>query len=125
MAIRTTAQDVLDIMGADTTLTATTILPYIESANVFVTEILEDEHEAATLTEIEKWISAHMAIVTKERLSKEAGAGDAYIKYAGMWGEELSSTQYGQMALMLDTSNVLRNLKKGKMQAWIYAVPGV
>ena len=124
MATRATASDVLDIMGADTTLTALTIVPYIESANVFVTEILDGVHEEATLTEIEKWIAAHMATVVRERLSKEAGAGGAYIKYAGMWGEELASTQYGQMALMFDTSNTLRNLKEGKKQAWIYAVPG-
>ena len=76
------------------------------------------------LAEIEKWIAGHMVTVTQDRLSKEAGAGGAYIKYAGVWGEELSSTQYGQMALALDSSNTLRNLKEGKKQAWIYAVPG-
>lgn len=124
MATRTTAQDVLDIMTSDTTLTVTTIVPYIESANIFVTQLLDGELEEVLLTEIEKWLSAHMATVSKERLSKEAGAGGAYIKYAGMWGEELSSTQYGQMVLMLDTSNKLRNLKDGKKPAWIYAVPG-
>ena len=121
--MRTTAQDVLDIMGSDTTLTLLTIVPYIESSNVFVTNILDGELEEVVLTEIEKWIAAHMATVTRERLSKEAGAGGAYIKYAGIWGEELSSTQYGQMALMLDTSNILRNLKEGKKQAWIFAIP--
>jgi len=124
MANRVLEADVLAIMPADTTLIAATILPYITSANVFVTDLLESEHSDEILAEIEKWLSAHMATVTRERLSKEAGAGGAYIKYAGMWGEELSSTQFGQMALMLDTSNILRNLKEGRKQAYTYAVPG-
>ena len=121
---RTTEEDVLAILSADTVLDYGVIDPYIESANVFVTDILDGVLTDETLTEIEKWLAAHMASVTRERLSKEAGAGGAYIKYAGTWGEELGSTQYGQMVLMLDTSNTLRNLSKGNRAAYIYAVPG-
>ena len=77
-----------------------------------------------TLAEIEKWLAAHMATVTRERLIKEAGAGGAVVKYAGKWDDELSSTQFGQMVLMLDTSNTIRNLKDGKRSAWTYAIPG-
>lgn len=122
---RVTAAEVLEIMPQDTVLTSVSILPFITSANTFVTDVLTDLLTDETLKEIERWLAAHMATVVRERLSKEAGAGGAYIKYAGNWGEELSSTQYGQMVLMLDTSNKLRNLKDGKSKAWIYAVPGV
>ena len=125
MANRVTEAEVLEIMSADTTLIAATILPYISSANVFVTDLLEAELEDTILKEVEKWLSAHMATVTRERLSKEAGAGGAYIKYAGAWGEELASTQFGQMVLMLDTSNTLRGLMDGKRNATIYAIPGL
>jgi hypothetical protein len=124
MANRVTEEDVLAIMPDNTKLTDYTISPYITSANVFVTDLLENKHPEVILIEIEKWLAAHMATVTKERLAKEAGAGGANIKYAGEWGMELSSTQYGQMVLMLDTSNTLRNLKDGKKQAWTYAVEG-
>lgn len=124
MANRVTEEEVLEVMPSDTTLTEDTILPFITSANVFVTDLLAAVHTDAILKEIEKWLSAHMATVARERLSKEAGAGGAYIKYAGEWGQELSSTQFGQMVLMLDTSNKLRNLKDGKKQAYLYAVPG-
>lgn len=124
MANRATEEEVLEILPANTTLTEDTIFPYISSANVFVTSSLEGKLSDSVLKEIEKWLSAHMATVARERLSKEAGAGGAYIKYAGEWGAELSSTQYGQMVLMLDTSNTLRNLKDGKKNATIYAVPG-
>lgn len=122
---RVTAAEVLEIMPQDTVLTSVSILPFITSANTFVTDVLTDLLTDETLKEIERWLAAHMATVVRERLSKEAGAGGAYIKYAGNWGEELSSTQYGQMVLMLDTSNKLRNLKDGKSKAWTYAVPGV
>lgn len=124
MANRVTEAQVLAIMPGDTELTALTIAPYITSANVFVTDALDGKLSETVLIEIEKWLSAHMATVVRERLSKEAGAGGAYIKYAGAWGEELSSTQYGQMVMMLDTTNTLRNLKDGRKQAYTYAVPG-
>ena len=124
MANRVTPAEVLEIMPANTTLTLVTIAPFITGANTFVTDLLIDLLTDETLKEIERWLAAHMATVVRERLSKEAGAGGAYIKYAGEWGQELASTQYGQMVLMLDTSNTLRNLKDGKKQAYIYAVPG-
>lgn len=125
MADRVTPAEVIAIMGADTTLTVLSIVPYITTANVFVTDALTGKLSDAVLKLTEMWLAAHMASVTRERLSKEAGAGGAYIKYAGVWESELSSTQYGQMVLMLDTSNTLRNLKDGKKEAYIYAVPGV
>ena len=124
MANRATEEEVLEIMPANTSLTEDTILPFVTSANVFVTDLLVGKLTDATLKEIEKWLAAHMASVVNERLSKEAGAGGAYIKYAGEWGKELASTQFGQMVLMLDTSNTLRNLMTGKRAAWTYAVEG-
>jgi hypothetical protein len=124
MANRVTEEEVIEVMPADTTLTEDTILPFVTSANAFVTDLLASVHTDGILKEIEKWLAAHMATVVRERLSKEAGAGGAYIKYAGEWGQELSSTQFGQMVLMLDTSNTLRNLKDGRKQAYTYAVPG-
>ena len=124
MSNRVTEEEVLEILPANTIITEDIILPYINSANAFVTDLLEGELSVTILIEVEKWLAAHMATVTRERLSKEVGAGGAFIKYAGWWTDELGSTQYGQMVLMLDTSNILRNLKDGKRAAWSYAVPG-
>lgn len=123
---RIEASEVLEIMPDETVLTETTILPYITSANIFITDLLVAEGLSDDLlTEIERWLSAHMATVSKDRISKEEGAGGAYIKWAGKWEDELASTQFGQMVLMLDTSNTLRNLKDGRKQAWIKAIEGV
>ena len=124
MATRTTEEEVLAILPADTVLDYGQLDPYILSANVLVTDLLEDEHTDAVLTEIEKWLAAHMASVVRERLIKEAGAGGAEVTYAGWWTDGLGATQYGQMVLMLDTSNKLRNLQKGNKAAWAYVVPG-
>lgn len=123
MAVRVTATEVLEIMAGDTELNEVTITPYINSASVFVDALLVGKLRPSLLVEIEKWLAAHMASVARERLIKQAGAGGAEVRYAGEWTQELSSTQFGQMVLMLDTSNTLRNLQDGVRQAWTFAVP--
>ena len=121
---RVTEQDVLDIM--DNTLDEDEISAHLLSANVFVTATLGDKGLSdEVLAEIERWTTAHMVASTKDRVSKEEGAGGAYIKWAGFWGKNFESTQYGQTALLLDTSGTLVALQKEKSSAWTKAVPGV
>lgn len=123
MATRATTAEVLEIM--DTTLVASDLTPYLTSANVFVTEALASTSLSDdALKEIERWIAAHFAVMTKERQSKEEGAGGAYIKWAGQWGMQLEATTYGQVALNLDPTNTLKNLQNNKRTPSIYAVPG-
>ena len=124
MANRVTEAEVLAIMN--NSLEAADVLPFITGANVFITDLLADgDLSDETLKEIERWLSAHMVAVSKDRVLKEAGASGAEAKWAGSWGEELSSTQFGQMVLMLDTTNTLRDLKANRRAASIYVVPGV
>lgn len=121
--MRTTVDDVKNILD-DTQLTDIQIEGFVNSANVFVTATLGTKGlTEALLTDIEMWISAHMISVTRERIYKEAGAGGAYVKYAGEWGEGLLGSTYGQMAVNLDTSGTLINLAKQKSSAWSKAVP--
>jgi len=121
--MRTNVDDVSNILD-DTALDTDIIESYINSANVFVTATLGTKGLGdAVLEEIEKWLSAHMISVTRERVAKEAGAGGAYIKYAGSWGAGLLGSTYGQMAISLDTSGTLINIAKGKSTAWVYAIP--
>ncbi len=120
--VRTTVLDVKNILD-DTTVPDTILSAYVESANVFVTATLTGKNLSnALLTEIEKWIAAHMVTITRDRVAKEEGAGGAYIKYAGEWGMGLASTSYGQMAINLDTSNTLQALSDGKRTAASKAV---
>lgn len=122
MAARVTPDEVIAIM--DTALDATAVTPYCESANVFVEATLGNSGlSESVLKEIEKWVAAHMIAITKERQTKEEGAGTAYIKYAGDWKQGLSMTSFGQMAISLDPSGTLENIAKGKGKASMYAVP--
>jgi hypothetical protein len=124
MANRVTEAEVIAIM--DTALTEPEILPFINSANAYLNAILVPTglFSEELLTEMEKWLSAHMATIGKERLSKEEGAGPAYIKYAGQWAMGMQGTSYGQMVLNLDPTGTLANILKGKSSASIWAVPG-
>lgn len=121
--MRTTTDLVTNILD-ETTLDVDVIEAYINSANVFVTAYLGTKGLSDDLlANIEMWLAAHMIVVTRERAIKEAGAGGAYVKYAGEWGEGLLGSTYGQMAVNLDTSGTLINLAKQKSSAWSKAVP--
>lgn len=121
--MRTTTDLVTNILD-ETTLDEDVIEAYINSANVFVTAQLGNKGLSDDLlANIEMWLAAHMIVVTRERAIKEAGAGGAYVKYAGEWGEGLLGSTYGQMAVNLDTSGTLINLAKQKSSAWSKAVP--
>lgn len=111
--MRTTVAEVKKII--ETELSDLIITAYIEDANIFVDENLIDQDlSEKTLTSIEKWLAAHMLASTRERVAKEEGAGGAYIKYAGNFGEGLKSTPYGQQAVILDTSGTLLAFSDGK-----------
>lgn len=122
MATRVLPDEVIAIM--DTTLGEDDVQPYCDSAHVFVDALLASAGLTETiLKEIEKWMAAHMVSLSKERQSKEEGAGTAYIKYAGEWAKGLEQTSYGQMAIALDPSGTLSNLSKGKGKAYTFAIP--
>ena len=119
MAVRVTATDVKAII--DTELTDLQVSAYITSANVMVNTAL-GTGTTDILREIERWISAHMIASTKERQALKEEAGTAKIEYTGKYGEFLRSTSYGQMALALDTTNVLANTSFTLRTASIYAI---
>ena len=117
--MRTTAVEVLAIMD-EVTLDSAIVDKYISGANIWVTQVLGSESLSTDLlTEIEKWLTAHMIASTRERAAKKEGAGGAYIEYAGSYGEGLKSTAYGQMVLALDTSGGFASLsgKAAKIRA--------
>jgi hypothetical protein len=95
-----------------TTLADAIVDAYILAAEEMVTNVLSTDTtlSAALLKEIGRWLAAHMIAATKERMETEAGAGGAYIKYAGTFGEAFSSTPYGQMVLQLDTTGKFASL---------------
>jgi hypothetical protein len=119
MAVRVTANEVKEII--ETELSNTIIEAYITGANQLVTEVLGTTSLGTDLLkEIERWLSAHMMAISRERQAMEEGAGGAYIKYSGSYGEALKSTSYGQMVLALDTTGTFASLS-GK-SARIFAI---
>lgn len=117
--MRTTVADIKKII--DTSLDDTTIEAFATTAYNLIEASISNTSETM-LTEIEKWLAAHLIASTRERVSKEEGAGGAYIKYAGEYGSDLSSTSYGQTAMVLDTTGALAVLSGSKAKATIYAV---
>jgi hypothetical protein len=119
---RVTATEVLAIMDG-VTLTDPQVEPYITAAELFINKIFAGNTEVGEdlLTEVEKWFTAHMIAVTKFRTASKEKVGDADVTYTGKWGEGLSSTSYGQMVLLLDTSGLIT--KAGKFPVMLFAIP--
>jgi hypothetical protein len=118
MANRVTYTDVKAIMDNCTTADSTVTI-FITSAHTMIDSVnplLAEE----VLTEIEKWLAAHLIASTVFRTTSDEKLGDASVTYTGKWGMKLESTPYGQMVLLLDSTGALANAGKGA--ATIYAV---
>lgn len=95
----------------DTNIEDDNIESYIDSASSLLSIWFSGVTASQELlTELEKWVAAHLIAMTKERQAKEEGAGGAYIKYAGVFGTGLKTTSYGQTAIEIDTTNTLRSV---------------
>ncbi|KKL57637.1 hypothetical protein LCGC14_2233380, partial [marine sediment metagenome] len=93
---------------------------YIAVANPMVTNTVTCGLSASVLKEIERWLTAHLISITKDRMTTEEKLGEATVKYSGRFGEGLKSTSYGQTVLMLDTCGSFAKL--GKKDVKIIAV---
>lgn len=106
---RTTNTEVKAIM--DTDLTDDQIDGYIESATALVDSWFDGVAATETmLKEVERWLTAHLIAISRERQAKEEGAGGAYIRYAGLFGTGLKTTSYGQTAIEIDVTGTLKKV---------------
>jgi len=118
---RVTAAEVLGIMDSDCDVSTTVIDTFIIAAEEVVTQLYTNVTITTTLLkEIERYLVAHMIASTLYRMAKEEKVSDAQIKYTGEWKDGLSSTPYGQLLLLLDTTGTIG--KAGKKGATITAV---
>jgi hypothetical protein len=122
MANRTTATAVKVIL--DTDLTDAQITAFITTANALVDDQLLNKGLSSTiLTEIEKWLAAHLASIRDQRVSRES-IGDEYsATYQGKTDMGLEATLYGQTALALDTTGTLRSTKLKVADFEVYTTP--
>lgn len=103
---RVTDEEVRKIINTN----ITDISAFITAANLLVTNKLGDSDlDDDTLKQIELWISAH-AVTIQDRSESlaEKEVDEAKEKYTGKFGMGLNSTKYGQMAIDLDTTKILR-----------------
>lgn len=125
MAARTTTELVKEILLRHyDTVNAPSLQAFIDSMASLVAyvdsqdtgDILSEE----TLELIERWLSAH-AYAHGDQLYAQKHTGRASSTFQGKTGMYLESTQYGQMAMMLDVTGTLAQLnadaKKGKVRA--------
>lgn len=113
---RNTVADVRDIL--DTEMTDEQLAAFINTAYVVVSTNLSDKGlAAAILTEIEKYLSAHFASLRDQRAQSEGIAGEYNVTYQGKTDMGFNATQYGQMAVALDTSGVLATMGSSKKRA--------
>ena len=115
MANRTTADKVKVILTTE--LTNETIEAYIgiASGQVNLVAAASDTLTANDLAEIERWLTAHLISITKERRPNKEKIGEAEAQYTKTYGQGLQSTEYGQMAAQIDTSGTLAQLGKKRL----------
>lgn len=109
---RTTPNAVNNIL--ETNIGDTDLTPFIETANLIVTEHLTAAAitpalSAARLELIERWLAAHFVRVREERVTEMSAAGTR-TKYEGQDGMGLRATKYGQQAIALDPTGILSGL---------------
>jgi hypothetical protein len=123
MAVLVTAMEVKEIMD-NCTVSDTVVDTMIIGADALLVKVFagDDQLGMDLMKEIERWLSAHMIASTLQRTTTKEKLGEAEFTYTGKFGENLSSTPYGQMVLTLDFTGKLKNTV-GKAQASIFAIP--
>ena len=103
----------------DTDLVNDQVEPFIVTANVFVDEnlILDPPLSDAILTQIETYLAAHFLTLFEPRVKQEAADG-ARFTYECDTALGLSSSKFGQMAMVLDPSGTLTQLNKQDRVKW-------
>lgn len=102
-------------------VTTTDTSPFITTATLIVDEeLLGQGYSAARLKQIELYLAAHYTALTVERggISKqEVGDGsESYQKISSRFNG-LSTTRFGQQAIMLDSSGILGGLSNKPVKA--------
>lgn len=110
---RTTSELVGGIIDVDASIDLT---PFIETANELVTEVCGDAgYDDVRLEKIERFLAAHFYTLRDPRpvLEKAGPVGATYQSKVDLF---LSTSHYGQTAMVLDTAGGLKALNTQKTQ---------
>jgi len=106
-----------------------TLTPFIDAANILVTQCctdLTDDYTADQLEKIETWMAAHIFTIRDMRAEYER-AGSVSEKFQSKVDLGFDTSHYGQMAMRLDYQGGLAKLNaeikkgavKGLIAAWL------
>lgn len=123
MSARTSVPDLQEILETD--LPPNILAAFINTAYQVVQDnLLNKGLSAGMLAEIEKYIAAHFASISRQRQEEsEDWAGEYRVKYTGKTDMGWNATLYGQMALALDTTGTLRAMSLQVADFEVYATP--
>jgi len=120
MSIRASEGEVKAVI--QTELTEEEVVPFLTTANVMVTDILNDEgYGDALLKQIEIYLAAHFVAIRDPQVKSET-IGEVATSYHGQSGMGLNFTPYGQQVLLLDHHGVFARIQETKRQAEIKAL---
>ncbi len=117
MAIRTTELLVKEVLGNNYD-GRTSIYPFMRGASIVVDRVAacaitkEIPRTTAELREIETWLAGHFYAHHDQLYTSKSTSG-AGASFQGQTAMHLNSTQYGQMAMTLDTSGCLADIQAG------------
>lgn len=116
MALRVTDAEVKELIP-----TTKDTVPFIETANLLVTELLASAGlTAERLTAIELYLSAHFVALSDEKGGLiETRLGDGIDTFADHYDEGLKLTRFGQQALSLDSTGTLVSMASASKRAEI------
>ena len=127
---RTTPAAVQSILGRNYTVNKD-VAPFIATATVVVDDLVAEAAtnaltvSAAKLERIECFLSAHFYGHDDQFFQSKSVEG-ASATFQGQFGKNLESSQYGQSAMMLDTTGYLARLNSGNKSvgfAWLGKYP--
>jgi hypothetical protein len=108
----------------DTDYTAAQLAPFVRTANIVVnTHLTGKGLSSDVLKEVETYLAAHFATLDDPRVKTEKIGNEYSATYQGETGMGFSSSHYGQMALMLDSSNSLASLGKKRARIRVLRTP--
>lgn len=117
MANRTTVAEVKAII--ETSLETEDIASYISDANTVVTDVLSDtDLSAALLAKIEKWFTAHLISMSRERMARKEEVDGVRVEYMARYGLYLDATTYGQTVKTMDSSGRMSGLGGKEAGLW-------
>ena len=123
MPVRTNAADVIEILGVNyDTQNTPSLTGFIAAANSMVNRLstaFPGVLTSADLAIIECWLAAHF-YGHSDQFYKSKNTQSAGATFQGETKMGLSSTQYGQTAMMLDTTRYLAALDKGGVVSGIW-----